>query len=143
MLSSLPPAISPTTMTLRSEAFWAARGLAGNCDRFQSQAISYRDHHCDIDAVSRRSAGQLERDPDHQQDWPATPGGGLHGRRRGVRVRPRPQLVGPRPNMTSSLGGHTVLATDGTSLLTNKSWVSQVKVGVNYKFIPGAVVAKY
>jgi hypothetical protein len=45
--------------------------------------------------------------------------------------------------MTSSLGGHTVLATDGTSLLTNKSWVSQVKVGVNYKFMPGAVVAKY
>jgi len=38
---------------------------------------------------------------------------------------------------------HTALATDGTTLLTDKSWVSQVKVGVNYKFTPGALVAKY
>ncbi len=42
-----------------------------------------------------------------------------------------------------SFGRHTALATDGTSLLTDKSWVSQVKVGVNYKFTPGPVVAKY
>jgi opacity protein-like surface antigen len=38
---------------------------------------------------------------------------------------------------------HTALATDGTTFLTDKSWVSQVKVGVNYKFTTGMVVAKY
>ena len=38
---------------------------------------------------------------------------------------------------------HTALATDNTSQLTDKAWVSQVKVGVNYKFTPGTVVAKY
>jgi len=42
-----------------------------------------------------------------------------------------------------SFGSHTALATDGTTNLTDKSWVSQVKVGVNYKFTPGVVVAKY
>jgi opacity protein-like surface antigen len=42
-----------------------------------------------------------------------------------------------------SFGSHTALATDGTTLLTDKSYVSQVKVGVNYKFAPGVVVAKY
>jgi opacity protein-like surface antigen len=42
-----------------------------------------------------------------------------------------------------SFGRHTALATDGTTFLTDKSWVSQVKIGVNYKFTPGAVVAKY
>jgi opacity protein-like surface antigen len=42
-----------------------------------------------------------------------------------------------------SFGRHTALASDGTSLLTDKAWVSQVKVGVNYKFTPGALVAKY
>lgn len=38
---------------------------------------------------------------------------------------------------------HTALATDNTSQLTDKAWVSQVKVGVNYKFAPTALVAKY
>jgi opacity protein-like surface antigen len=42
-----------------------------------------------------------------------------------------------------SFGSHTAAATDGTTQLTDKNWVSQVKVGVNYKFTPGAVVAKY
>jgi len=42
-----------------------------------------------------------------------------------------------------SFGRHTALATDGTTFLTDKSWVSQVKIGVNYKFTPGLVVAKY
>jgi opacity protein-like surface antigen len=42
-----------------------------------------------------------------------------------------------------SFGSHTARASDGTSVLTDKSYVSQVKVGVNYKFTPGAVVAKY
>ena len=43
-----------------------------------------------------------------------------------------------------SFGRHTALATDGTTFLTDKSWVSQVKVGVNYKFTAGsAVIAKY
>jgi opacity protein-like surface antigen len=42
-----------------------------------------------------------------------------------------------------SFGRHTALATDGTTFLTDKSWVSQVKIGVNYKFAPGVVVAKY
>jgi opacity protein-like surface antigen len=42
-----------------------------------------------------------------------------------------------------SFGRHTALATDGTTFLTDKSWVSQVKIGVNYKFTPGVVVAKY
>jgi opacity protein-like surface antigen len=42
-----------------------------------------------------------------------------------------------------SFGSHTALATDGTTSLTDKSNISQVKVGVNYKFGPAAVVAKY
>ena len=42
-----------------------------------------------------------------------------------------------------SFGSHTALATDGTTLLTDKSYVSQVKVGLNYKFTPSAVIAKY
>jgi outer membrane autotransporter protein len=42
-----------------------------------------------------------------------------------------------------SFGRHTALATDGTTLLTDKSYISQVKIGVNYKFTPGVVVAKY
>jgi opacity protein-like surface antigen len=42
-----------------------------------------------------------------------------------------------------SFGRHTALATDGTTIMTDKSNVSQVKVGVNYRFTPGAVVAKY
>ena len=37
---------------------------------------------------------------------------------------------------------HTAVATDGT-VMTDKSWVSEVKIGVNYKFTPGMVVAKY
>jgi len=42
-----------------------------------------------------------------------------------------------------SFGNHTALASDGTTFLTDKSHVSQVKVGVNYRFGPMAVVAKY
>jgi hypothetical protein len=29
------------------------------------------------------------------------------------------------------------------SRLTDKSYISQVKIGVNYRFSPGVVVAKY
>jgi outer membrane autotransporter protein len=42
-----------------------------------------------------------------------------------------------------SFGRHTALATDGTTFLTDKSYVSQVKIGVNYRFSAAAVVAKY
>jgi opacity protein-like surface antigen len=42
-----------------------------------------------------------------------------------------------------SFGSHTALTTDGTTFLTDRSYISQVKVGVNYKFTPGLVVAKY
>ena len=42
-----------------------------------------------------------------------------------------------------SFDRHTALASDGTTFLTDKSHVSQVKVGVNYRFGPTAVVAKY
>ena len=37
---------------------------------------------------------------------------------------------------------HTATATDGT-VMTDKSWISRVTVGVNYKFAPTALVAKY
>jgi opacity protein-like surface antigen len=40
-------------------------------------------------------------------------------------------------------GSRTALATDGTTLLRDSGAISQVKVGVNYRFSPGAVVAKY
>ena len=42
-----------------------------------------------------------------------------------------------------SFGRHTAVATDGTTFLTDKSYISQVKVGVNYRFSPMAVIAKY
>ena len=43
-----------------------------------------------------------------------------------------------------AFGRHTARATDGTTLLTDKADVSQVKVGLNYRFSgPTAVVAKY
>jgi opacity protein-like surface antigen len=42
-----------------------------------------------------------------------------------------------------SFGRHTAIATDGTTFLTDKSYISQVKVGLNYRFSPMAVVAKY
>jgi opacity protein-like surface antigen len=43
-----------------------------------------------------------------------------------------------------SFGRHTALATDGTTFLTDRSDISQVKVGVNYRFSgPTMVVAKY
>jgi opacity protein-like surface antigen len=42
-----------------------------------------------------------------------------------------------------SFGRHTALATDGTTFMTDKSYISQVKIGLNYKFTPGVVVAKY
>ncbi len=41
-----------------------------------------------------------------------------------------------------SFGRHTALASDGTAFLTDRSNISQVKVGVNYRFGPGMVVAK-
>jgi opacity protein-like surface antigen len=42
-----------------------------------------------------------------------------------------------------SFGRHTALASDGTSFLTDRSDISQVKIGLNYRFGPSAVVAKY
>ena len=42
-----------------------------------------------------------------------------------------------------SFGRHTAVATDGTSIVSDKSYLSQVKVGLNYRFAPTAVVAKY
>jgi opacity protein-like surface antigen len=43
-----------------------------------------------------------------------------------------------------SFGRHTALATDGTTFLTDKSYINQVKIGVNYRFSgPSAVIAKY
>jgi opacity protein-like surface antigen len=42
-----------------------------------------------------------------------------------------------------SFGSHSALQNDNTTVLTDKSWISQVKVGVDYKFAPGPVVAKY
>jgi opacity protein-like surface antigen len=42
-----------------------------------------------------------------------------------------------------SFGRHTALASDGTTVMTDRSDISQVKVGLNYRFVPGAVVAKY
>ena len=40
-------------------------------------------------------------------------------------------------------GRRTSTASDGTTVLTDRSYSSQVKVGVNYRFGPGAVIAKY
>jgi opacity protein-like surface antigen len=42
-----------------------------------------------------------------------------------------------------SFGRHTALASDGTTFLTDRSNISQVKIGVNYRFGPSLVVAKY
>jgi opacity protein-like surface antigen len=42
-----------------------------------------------------------------------------------------------------SFGRHTALATDGTTFLTDRANISQVKVGVNYRFGPALVAAKY
>jgi len=43
-----------------------------------------------------------------------------------------------------SFGRHTAVASDGITIMTDRSNVSQVKVGVNYRFAPGGVVvAKY
>jgi outer membrane autotransporter protein len=39
-------------------------------------------------------------------------------------------------------GRHSATANDGT-VVTDKAWSSQVKVGVNYRFAPTAVIAKY
>lgn len=41
-----------------------------------------------------------------------------------------------------SFDRHTATTTDN-NLMTDKAWVQQVKIGVNYRFTPGAVVAKY
>ena len=40
-------------------------------------------------------------------------------------------------------GSRTALATDGTTVLRTATTVSEVKIGVNYRFGPGVVVAKY
>jgi opacity protein-like surface antigen len=42
-----------------------------------------------------------------------------------------------------SFGRHTALASDGTTFLTDRSDISQVKLGVNYRFAPGAGGPKY
>ena len=43
-----------------------------------------------------------------------------------------------------SFGRHNALATDGTTVLSDRADISQVKVGVNYRFSgPTAVIAKY
>jgi len=42
-----------------------------------------------------------------------------------------------------SFGTHTGLASDGTTVLATGTSISEVKVGVNYRFTPGLVVAKY
>jgi opacity protein-like surface antigen len=43
-----------------------------------------------------------------------------------------------------SFGRHTAVASDNTTIMTDKSSISQVKVGVNYRFSgPAALVAKY
>ncbi len=40
-------------------------------------------------------------------------------------------------------GSRTALASDGTTYLRDSGAISQVKIGVNYRFSPGVVVAKY
>ena len=43
-----------------------------------------------------------------------------------------------------SFGRHTALASDGTTIMADRSDISQVKIGLNYRFAPvTAVVAKY
>ena len=43
-----------------------------------------------------------------------------------------------------SFGRHTALASDGTTIMSDRSDISQVKVGLNYRFTPAtAVIAKY
>ena len=42
-----------------------------------------------------------------------------------------------------NLGTRTALATDGVSTMRDSGAISQVKIGVNYRFAPSAVVAKY
>ena len=43
-----------------------------------------------------------------------------------------------------SFGSHTALASDGTTIMRDRADISQVKVGLNYRFGPTAVVvAKY
>ena len=41
------------------------------------------------------------------------------------------------------LGTRTALASDGVTTLRDSGAITQVKIGVNYRFTPGAVVAKY
>lgn len=42
-----------------------------------------------------------------------------------------------------SFGSRTAVASDGTTTITDRSDISQVKVGLNYRFTPSVVVAKY
>lgn len=43
----------------------------------------------------------------------------------------------------TDFGSRSSLASDGTTTLTDKATISQVKVGLNYRFSPTAIVAKY
>jgi opacity protein-like surface antigen len=43
-----------------------------------------------------------------------------------------------------AFGRQTLLASDGATLISNRSTISEVKIGLNYRFSgPGAIVAKY
>ena len=42
-----------------------------------------------------------------------------------------------------SLGSRTALASDGTTIIADRSDISQVKAGLNYRFMPGVVALKY
>ena len=67
----------------------------------------------------------------------------LHPRWLDARLRHRKNWFAKAEYDYLSFGRHTALATDGTTFLTDRSSISQVKVGVNYRFGPGVVVAKY
>ena len=57
-----------------------------------------------------------------------------------LRIRARQELVG---QAEYDFGRHTALASDGTTTISDRSDISQVKVGLNYRFTPATVVAKY
>ena len=56
---------------------------------------------------------------------------------------PRPTCMVNRPLVRlgeydyKQFGNQSALQNDGTTVLTDKSWVSQMKVGVDYKFTAG------
>ena len=41
------------------------------------------------------------------------------------------------------LGTRTSLMSDGVTTMRDNGFINQVKIGVNYRFAPGVVVAKY